>query len=124
QLQGGEVYEYVVRTLNENNRLSKPSDTVSTYPGIKVVLDPPMNLRYRNNDGRITLLWDDMRPWENNLLGYKVYRKVNNGVFTNLANDSIRPEKNFYIDSLATSGNSYTYAVTDIDFFGNESENS
>ena len=124
QLQGADVYEYVVRTLNENNRLSEPSDTVSAHPGIKLSLTPPMNLRYRNNDGRITLLWEDMRPWENNLLGYKVYRKVNNGTYTALANDSIRPEKNFYIDSLATSGNSYSYAVTDIDFFGNESEKS
>ncbi|HRB30560.1 MAG TPA: hypothetical protein PK872_03515 [Ferruginibacter sp.] len=124
QLQAGEVYEYVVRTINENNQLSNPSDTVTANPGIKKAIAAPMNLRYRNDDDRITLLWDDMRPWENDLLGYKVFRKTGNGNFERMANDSLQPTKNFYIDSTLQKGISYSYAVSAIDISGNESEKS
>lgn len=124
QLQGGEVYEYVVRTMNENNQLSANSDTVTANPGIKRAVIAPMNLRYRNDDGRITLLWNDMRPWENDLLGYKVFRKTGNGNFERMANDSLQPAKNFYIDSALQKGISYAYAVSALDISGNESEKS
>lgn len=124
QLQAGEVYEYVVRTINENNQLSANSDTVTANPGIKKAIAAPMNLRYRNDDGRITLLWDDMRPWENDLLGYKVFKKPGNGVFERLANDSLRAAKNFYTDSALQNGVMYSYAVSAIDISGNESERS
>ncbi|MBX3240704.1 MAG: hypothetical protein KIT80_00290 [Chitinophagaceae bacterium] len=121
-LQRGEVYEYIVRTLSEDGQLSKNSDTVTAYPGIKAILTAPMNLRYHINDGVITLMWDDMTDWEKNLLGYKVYRKVNNGAWESLPNDSIQSKKNFYMDSTMSTQGSYSYAVAAWDHFGNESE--
>lgn len=124
QLQGGEVYEYVVCTMNENNQLSANSDTVTANPGIRKAIAAPMNLRYRNDDGHITLLWDDMRPWENDLLGYKVFRKTGNGNFERMANDSLQPDRNFYIDSALQKGINYSYAVSTMDISGNESEKS
>ncbi|MCC7525231.1 MAG: hypothetical protein IT250_10440 [Chitinophagaceae bacterium] len=124
QLQPGGVYQYVVRTINDNNQLSKPSDTVTANPGITKTITSPVNLRYRESDGKITLLWDDMRPWESDLLGYKVYRKSGNGNFIRMANDSLLAEHNFFEDSTIQAGANYSYAVTLYDISGNESEKS
>lgn len=124
QLQGGEVYEYVVRSRNEDNQMSVNSDTVSATPGVRTALASPMNLRYRSEDGRITIIWDDMGTWEPNLLGYKVYRKAGNENFVRLNNDSLQPSKNFYVDSAVEAGIHYSYAVSSYDITGNESAKS
>ena len=124
QLQAGEVYDYIVRTINEDNQLSNPSDTVTANPGISKLITAPMNLRYRSSDGRITILWDDMRKWENDLLGYKVFRKAGTGNFIRMANDSLQPERNFFLDSTIQPGVDYSFAVSSLDISGNESEKS
>lgn len=122
QLQAGGVYQYIVRTISDNNQLSKPSDTVSANPGIKKAMTPPTNLRFRENNGMLTLLWDDMRNWESNLMGYKVYRKTSNGAFVKMDNDSLKSERNFFEDSELSSGTSYVYGVKTFDNSGSESE--
>ncbi len=121
QLQGGEVYEYVVRSRNEDNQLSANSDTVSATPGVKTALTSPVNLRFRSEDDRITIIWDDMQAWEPDLLGYKVYRKAGDESFVKMNNDSLQPSKNFYVDSAVQSGIHYSYAVSGYDISGNES---
>ena len=121
-LQAGEVYQYIVRTVSDNNLLSNSSDTVSANPGIKVKLSSPMHLRYRSENGDISLIWDDMRQIDNDLLGYKIYRKLSaEKNFTRIGNDSLQAEKNFFIDSTLTPGIQYEYGVSVIDYFGNES---
>lgn len=123
-LRGGEVYQYIVRTMNEGGQLSQNSDTVTTYPGIKASLMAPMNLRYHLDKNIVTLIWDDMTLWEENLSGYKVYRKMGDGIWEPLKNDSLRAKKNFYSDTLVRATDRYSYAVRTWDFFGNESETS
>ncbi len=122
QLQAGGVYQYIIRTISDNNQLSKSSDTVSANPGIIKVLNIPTNLRYRENNGIVTILWDDMRNWESNLMGYKVFRKTDNGAFVRMANDSLKSERNFFEDSNLTSGTSYVYGIKAFDNSGSESE--
>lgn len=122
QLQGGELYEYVVRTRNEDNQLSANSDTVSALAGKHKTLTSPMNARYRTNDGHITIIWDDMTRWDDNLAGYKILRRENNGAWINMNNDSLTVARNFYTDSLVNPGSSYSYAVMSYDFAGNQSE--
>lgn len=124
QLLGSEVYEYVIKTMNEDGQMSVNSDTVTAHPGIKMTPAAPMNVRYRTNDNAVTIIWDDMSRWVNNLSGYKVYRKANNGLWTRLENDSIQPMKNFYVDSSAKFHDANSYAVVCWDYFGNESEKS
>lgn len=124
QLVAGGVYEYFVRTINDNNQMSNPSDTVSANPGIKKSIAAPMNLRYRSSDGQISILWDDMRKWEPDLLGYKIFRKTGNGGFVIMANDSLQPGRNFYTDSTINAGIEYEYAVSAFDISGNKSERS
>ncbi|MBS1622257.1 MAG: hypothetical protein JSS80_11540, partial [Bacteroidetes bacterium] len=97
---------------------------VSANPGIKKSIAAPMNLRYRSSDGQISILWDDMRQWEPDLLGYKIFRKAGNGGFAKMANDSLQPGRNFYTDSTINAGIEYEYAVSAFDISGNESERS
>lgn len=123
-LRGGDVYEYVVKTRNEDNRFSRNSDTVSASSGVTVVLAPPMNLRYRDDDGVITLIWDNMNSWNNDLLGYNVYRNSDNTGWTKINKDSLDAARNFFIDSTAQPGTNYSYAVTSFDMYGNQSEQS
>ena len=120
-LQGGQVYQYAVRTVSDNNVFSGYSDTAEAAPRLTMKLSSPGHLRYRNN-GAISLLWDDMREIDNNLLGYKVYRKsTDEKEFKRLPNDSLQAEKNFFIDSTVSPGSRYEYGVSAIDYFGNES---
>lgn len=63
QLQAGGVYQYIVRTISDNNDLVNLQYR-SANPGIKKAMTPPTNLRFRENNGMLTLLWDDMRNWE------------------------------------------------------------
>lgn len=117
-----EVYEYVVRTMNDGGQVSEHSDTVTASPGIKTTLMAPMNLRYHVDRNRVTLMWDDMTVWEEHLLGYKVYRRVNTGAWESLESDSLQSKKNFFSDSLTSSTDSYAYGVRVWDYFGNQSE--
>lgn len=120
-LQPGNVYEYVVRAMSENNLLSDNSDTVSAHPGKKMVLVPPMNVRFNRRDGKTTVLWDDMTPLTENLLGYRVLRKEDNGAWIAVANDSVQPKKNFFVDSV-NNNKGFSYAVSSLDYFGNVSQ--
>jgi fibronectin type 3 domain-containing protein len=124
-LQGNEVYRYAVRTVNDVDQLSDYSVTASASPGKKATVGSPMNLRITGRDKGILLIWDDMRPTEPVLLGYKVFRKEDpDGRYELLPGDTLKNELNFYYDTTLVAGKSYRYAVTAIDFYGNESPQS
>ncbi|MBP7718950.1 MAG: hypothetical protein KA121_12280, partial [Ferruginibacter sp.] len=97
---------------------------VSANPGVKMKIAAPVNLRYRLNDRQITIIWEDMSKWVNDLLGYKVFRKAGTGNFIRMANDSLQPERNFFLDSTIQPGVDYSFAVSSLDISGNESEKS
>lgn len=124
-LQGNDVYRYAVRTVNDVDQLSDFSETASASPGKKAAVGTPMNLRITARDKGILLLWDDLRPAEPVLLGYKVFRKEDpDGRYELLPGDTLENELNFYRDTTLVSGKAYRYAVTAIDFYGNESAQS
>lgn len=121
-LQADGVYQYIVRTINEDSRLSDPSDTITINPNIKKAVTTPMNLRYRIDEGKLMLMWDDMSRWEKNMVGYKIYRKSGNDAFVSLDSGSFKM-KNFFSDpGYRPSAAEYTYAVSTLDISGNESE--
>ncbi len=122
-LRGGEVYQYVVRAISNDDKNSASSDTVSVSPGIKVHLTPPVHLTADVDDKSVSLLWDYMNRWDNNLVGYKIWRKNETNQWQLLDNDSFQPAKNFFDDTLTSPG-VYTYGVASWDSFGNESEKS
>ena len=124
-LLGNEVYRYAVRTVNDVDQLSDFSESASASPGKKATVSSPMNPRITGTDKGILLLWDDMRPTEPVLLGYKVYRKEEpDGRFMLLPGDTLRNYQNYYSDTTLVTGKGYRYAVSAIDFYGNESPQS
>ncbi|MDF1561201.1 MAG: hypothetical protein P1P83_13500 [Bacteroidales bacterium] len=124
-LQGNEVYRYAVRTVNDVDQLSDYSETASASPGKKATVGSPMNLRITVRDKGILLIWDDMRPTEPVLLGYKVFRKEDpDGRYELLPGDTLKNDLNFYRDTSLVTGKRYRYTVTAIDFYGNESPQS
>jgi fibronectin type 3 domain-containing protein len=124
-LQGNEVYRYAVRTMNDVDQLSDFSETASASPGKKATVGSPMNLRVTRAENGILLIWDDLRPTEPVLLGYKVFRKEEpDGRFALLPGDTLRNDLNYYRDTTLVAGKAYRYTVTAIDFYGNESPQS
>lgn len=124
-LRGNEVYRYAIRTVNDVDQMSDFSETASASPGKKAVVSNPINLRISKTDKGIILVWDDMRATEPALLGYKVFRKEGPGQeYSLMPGDTLRNELNWYLDTALVAGNSYTYIVSAIDFYGNESAGS
>lgn len=121
-LQGNEVYRYAVRTVNDVDQLSDFSETASSSPGKKAVVTSPLNLRVSKTGKGIMLAWDDLRDSEPVLLGYKVFRREGPGqTYSLMPGDTLRSERNWYIDTSIVAGKSYSYTVSAIDFYGNES---
>jgi len=111
--------------VNDVDQLSDFSETASASPGKKATVGSPMNLRITRADNGILLVWDDMRPTEQVLLGYKVFRKEEpDGRYTLLPGDTLRNNLNYFRDTTLVAGKAYRYTVSAIDFYGNESPQS
>ena len=124
-LTGNQEYRYAIKALDDVEQMSDFSISASATPGIKAEVATPLNLNANRKENGAWLIWDDLSKAEPNLLGYKVYRKeINEKSFTLLPGDTLARLKNYYSDSTALEGKSYAYAVSAIDFYGNESAKS
>ncbi len=121
-LKSSTIYEYVVRTFNQDRQMSENSDTVTAYPLIKVKLRIPGDLRYSLRGNVAYVYWEDQTELGENILGYKVYRKFNDGDWEIMNQDSIQPRKNFYNDTTLFTSGTYTYGISAWDLSGNQSE--
>jgi fibronectin type 3 domain-containing protein len=121
-LKGNDIYRYAVRVLNDVEQISDFSESASASPGIKEIIESPVNLHINRREKGILLIWDDMRNAVPGLLGYKLYRKTNReDSWSLLPMDTLRNNANYFNDTSLLAGNSYTYAVSSIDLYGNES---
>lgn len=121
--QGGDVFRYAVRSVNDLDQMSDLSPSASASPGVKAVISVPLNPRISTTANGIMLIWDDLRNTENALMGYKVYRKADDEKsFSLMPNDTLRNDKNYFNDTTLVRGKSYQYEVTAIDYYGNESK--
>ena len=124
-MKGNDINRYAVRAVNDVDQISDLSPSASASPGVKGVISSPLNPRLNPTDKGIMFIWDDLRNTEPSLLGYKIYRKVNQDKnYSLLPNDTLRNDKNYYRDTTLLPGKSYVYAVSSIDFYGNESPKS
>jgi fibronectin type 3 domain-containing protein len=121
-LKGNDIYRYAVRVVNDLEMISDFSESVSATPGIREIIEAPANLRITSTENGVLLIWDDMRDGVSGLLGYKLYRKTNPvDSWSLLPTDTLRHDVNYFNDTTLTEGNSYTWAVSAIDIYGNES---
>ena len=121
-LKAGEMYRYVVRAENDAYTLGKFSDTIHAFAGKKPKIASPQKLKAVWRDSLVELVWSDMTEISEHVLGYKVYKSHGkNSPLQIMSNDSLNTNKNFYFDADVTAGDTYTYHVTSLDFFGQES---
>lgn len=122
-LHGDRFYDYAVKTISDSYTLSQYSDTLSVRPGVEVVTNVPTNFRGRKADGKVFLMWDDLSQRENNLWGYKVFRKKSiDSTYTAITDTLLQQRTNHFIDSTMEQGYAYEYAVKAYNYFGGESE--
>ncbi len=122
QGQGSGVLRYAVRAVNDLDQMSDLSSPASANPGVRSAVGVPLNPRINRSGNGIMLIWDDLRNSEKSLMGYKVYRKSTaEKNFVMMPNDTLRNDKNYFSDTTVVQGMSYQYAVTAIDYYGNES---
>jgi fibronectin type 3 domain-containing protein len=121
--QGGDVFRYAVRAVNDLDQMSDLSPSASASPGVKAIMSVPLNPRISATSNGIMLIWDDLRNAENALMGYKVYRRAGDEKsFSLMPNDTLRNDKNYYSDTTIVRGKNYQYEVAAIDYYGNESK--
>lgn len=121
-LKAGEMYSYTLRAENDAYTLGKYSDTIHVIPGKKPTLEAPQKLKTVWRDGIVELYWKNMSETSEYLLGYKVYRKMDeSSSFQLMPNDTLRSYKNYYNDKKVLEGKNYTYQVAAIDLYGSES---
>ncbi len=121
-LKAGDMYRYTVRAENDAFTFGKFSDTIHAFSGKKPKIEIPQKLKSVFRDSVVELYWDDMSEASKNLLGYKVYKKDDTTKkFKFIANDTLKAYKNYYYDRNIIAGKNYSYQISAIDLFGQES---
>jgi hypothetical protein len=119
---------YTVQAENSSYALSPFSDTLSVYPLSESLPTAPDNLALTIDQGRVHMLWDDIAGVNPNVLGYRVYRRrlqadvKTQSALELLSSTFLKPERNYFTDSLVAEGNTYEYQVKSVDFYSKESK--
>lgn len=101
--------------------------TLFTTPAQSIAA--PKNVRVISGNQRAALFWN-IDPTSSAVEGYNIYRdnvKINSALITTgLANGTVAQKQNtiHYVDHGLTNGTTYSYQVTSVDLFGNESPRS
>jgi len=82
----------------------------------------PTGVTTTTMDGEILVSWDPiyLDPDYDDLAGFKVYRSINNNLFSHIA--TVDRDVYEYLDTGLENGSTYYWAVTSFDTHGNESD--
>ncbi len=125
---GYTMLSYTVQAENTSYALSEFSDTVFIHPLQDMFPEPPDNLEVSVFNGMVNLVWDDVYGKNHNILGYNVYRRKvdketnNRTAFEMLSGGYMKPEVNYFTDTVTVEGNTYEYQVKCVDFNATESK--
>lgn len=125
-LSGKLTYSYAVRAENASHVFSPFSDTAHVRPQITTHPPSPLGLTATPEGNMIQLYWEDMRPFDNTISGYFVYRREivsgeKGAEFAKLNSALLPAEMNHYTDTTLEAGKVYEFVVRDDDDFGGES---
>ena len=126
-LSGELTYSYAARAENASHDFSQFSDTVHVRPLITTHPPTPLGLNATIEGKMVQLYWNDMRPTDNAISGYSIFRReIERGKkeskFVKLNDTLLSVSRNRFTDTTAMEGRTYEYAVRDYDFFGGESQ--
>jgi fibronectin type 3 domain-containing protein len=135
ELNGRTNYVYAVKSMNVSELQSELSETVVIRPDRTVRPPAPVGISGYAEQNRVRLSWQDVRERDSAVEGYLVYR--GNEPITNRTeteSGSVTAEKNGYEklsgemvtanafdDPSVSPGETYYYAVTSVDVYGEES---
>ncbi len=122
-LKAGEMYRYIVRAENDAYTMGEFSDTISAFTKKRPKIVPPQKVHAVFRDSVVELVWKDMTKTSEYVLGYKVYRSEGeNSPLQVMPNDSLKSYENYYNDADISYRQTYTYHITALDVFGQESD--
>jgi len=116
------TYAYSVVAENTSHVQSNFSDTVYISIPDTSKLIPPTNLSVKKNNKHVNLYWNDMRKFNSQIRGYKVFRKSNDSDFLPLTDSLLWPNQNNFTDKSVAIGSEYEYAIKSYSFSKTESE--
>jgi hypothetical protein len=95
----------------------RPTDNNQTDDGIPPAIPTGVQIYYAS-DGEIIIDWNNNSDAD--LKGYKIYRKIDDNVYTHLAFTT----NNYWIDDSLSYDETYFYSISAIDIWGEESQRS
>jgi fibronectin type 3 domain-containing protein len=116
-LTSGTTYTYRVAAVNKAGQQSPPSTSVSFTPHVTIPPPVPSGLTAFGEDGQIRLSWQPSTA--SDLADYVVYRENPNGSWPTTPTTTTTSTS--YTQTGLSDGTGYTYRVTAVDRYGNES---
>ncbi|MDY0103501.1 MAG: hypothetical protein RBS07_11220 [Lentimicrobium sp.] len=120
-LSGRKTYTYAAKTESTSFVESEFSNKAYARPLITTPPNSPASLTAYEEDRVVRLFWENMANDDIAIAGYQLWRK-SEGIttaFAELSPDGEILENNYYTDSTALAGQTYTYKVHTIDIDGN-----
>ena len=117
----GKTYLYMIRAVSDDSAVvceSHDSKVIEILAEDTFAPAPPKGLAAISGENMIALVWDVHK--EKDILGYRIWRKIAGQRFFKL----LTPEpviENSYNDSTVEMNIRYDYAITAVDYAGNES---
>lgn len=112
---------YAVRVMDQAQQMSDTSDVASVFIQQPAILSTPTGIQARRTtEGTVLLQWEDARIRDEQIHGFTLYRR-------NKGTEEFEPihpsilQVSIYTDSTALDSESYEYAVSSTDFWGNHS---
>jgi len=120
-LSGRRTYTYAAKTESTSFVESDFSNKEYARPLITVPPLSPASLTAYEEDGVVKLFWANMEEEDIAIAGYKLWRKTEGptSAFSELTPNGEMLELNYFRDTTALSGQTYTYKVNTVDIDGN-----
>lgn len=122
-LRGNKIYTYAVCAVSKSNVLSDFSDTLSIRPNVPTEPESPRNITSVQKSDGIHIIWDDATEFQDDVMGYEVFRSEPGSNKSFCLNKEVIPFKiNYFTDTTAEYGKTYIYWVLTQDLFGVQSK--
>jgi len=114
----GTKYTYKVQAYDAYGQVSSFSSTASATPTYPPPPNPPAGLTAAGSSSTVSLSWSAVTG----AAAYRVYRQNADGTWPSTALATVNSPSTAYRDTGLTDGTSYTYRVTAVDIYGQQSQ--
>jgi len=121
-------YDITITPYDFFDNGGSPNISNNRFLGESSVIRPPLpnNLQMRSGDTEMYLIWDKIADGDQYIEFYKIYRALfsyylKSSDFVNVA--TVPSTEGAFTDYTVSNGNVYSYFITSVDIFGNESLN-